>query len=651
MKMRRFIVGIAIFMIFLIISMPFCFAQEMTLSYDANGNLVTGDGKYRVYNSLNQLYRVYNGTGTNGTLLYEFKHHPIEERVLVKKTYNSSGSLIETVYYWSQNFITVVNASGSYNFTYVYHNGDLVAQQNPDGSKLFVLGDNKGSTSVITNSSGSVLERTTYSPFGEVLSGGRLNRYGYETKEQELGFGKVPTNGLISYYALEGGAYDDGVGNQGSVANATLTTGKVRDGYSFDGYADYIRVNDSNSLDLTNSFTISVWLNPRSSTQGYVVCKYGSYMIQFMASNNSQGGIWINGTWTTLVSTTTSQNTWTHVVFTYNGTSAVIYKNGARTGSANSTSLADVNTNSLMIGAKSTTDRTRDFNGSIDEVGIWNRALSSTEVADLYNYGASFESGYRTTDFNFRRLSTLGPFFEQPDSIIQNVYDPQSLNRYMFERGNSYKNKDDTGHIIVALVPIVAIVISVAIYAATFSAIFAGIEYFSQVSQAMSGGKSYPEARKEVMNNPSARESINNAAKGGAIGGAIFGALNEGLNQISIWKGSSRATESVKPSSTAPIGSIDKGNLPTPKLTLEAEEHILSRHFNPSSGSSQFLSTVDYKSVINEVYSKGTAYMQENNMVRIDADLARTIGTKGQTGVRLVMNPNSGEVITMHPIG
>lgn len=198
--------------------------------------------------------------------------------MLVKKKYNSSGSLVETVYYWSQNFVTVVNNSGSYNFTYVYHNGDLVAQQNSDGSKLFVLGDNKGSTSVITNSSGSVLERTTYSPFGEVLSGGRLNRYGYEAKEQELGFGKVVTNGLVSYYSFEGGAYDDGVGNQGAITNATLTTGKVRDAYLFPG-SSFVKVNDSNSLDMTGNITISAWINPRSATQGYVVAKYGAYMI------------------------------------------------------------------------------------------------------------------------------------------------------------------------------------------------------------------------------------------------------------------------------------------------------------------------------------------------------------------------------------
>ena len=111
MKLKHFVAGIAILMIFLIVSMPICFATELSLSYDSNGNLVTGDGKYRTYNSLNQLYRVYNGSNTSGTLLYEFKYHPIEERVLVKKSYNSSGSVVETVYYWRKQI-----QSGQYSY-------------------------------------------------------------------------------------------------------------------------------------------------------------------------------------------------------------------------------------------------------------------------------------------------------------------------------------------------------------------------------------------------------------------------------------------------------------------------------------------------------------------------------------------------------
>jgi hypothetical protein len=44
-----------------------------------------------------------------------------------------------------------------------------------------------------------VLVKKTYSPSGEVLFGWRLNRYGYEGKEQELGFGKIPTDDSALY--------------------------------------------------------------------------------------------------------------------------------------------------------------------------------------------------------------------------------------------------------------------------------------------------------------------------------------------------------------------------------------------------------------------------------------------------------------------
>jgi len=175
---------VALFIAVLIISMPVCFANELSLTYDSNGNLVTGDGKFRVYNSLNQLWKVYNGSDSSGLLLEELTYHPVEERVLVKKVYDSSG-LKETVYYLDDNFVRVINSSGTFDFTYVQHEGQLVAQQNPDRSKLFVHGDHLGSTNVVTNEAGDVVENTMYSPFGEVLTGGSATRYGYEAKEHD----------------------------------------------------------------------------------------------------------------------------------------------------------------------------------------------------------------------------------------------------------------------------------------------------------------------------------------------------------------------------------------------------------------------------------------------------------------------------------
>ena len=180
MKISKKIQMIAGFMIFLMVSLPFVFASDLSLTYDANGNLVTEGDFYRVYNSLNQLVKVYNGSSAQYPLLQEFEYHPVEERILKKHDYSKN----ETTYYWSKEFVTIVNESGTYNFTYVYHNGQMVAQE-VNSVKEYVHGDHLGSTSVVTNSAGSVIENTTYTPFGEISSGGTRTKFDYEGKEYD----------------------------------------------------------------------------------------------------------------------------------------------------------------------------------------------------------------------------------------------------------------------------------------------------------------------------------------------------------------------------------------------------------------------------------------------------------------------------------
>ena len=127
-------------------------------------------------------------------ILEEFTYHPTEERILTKKTYNSSGGLVETVIYVDENFVRVINTSGSYDFTYVKHEGQLVGQRNPDGSKLFIHTDHEGSTSLVTNEAQTVVENATYSPFGEILDGGEEVRFGYEGKEHDPVVGDTDFN-------------------------------------------------------------------------------------------------------------------------------------------------------------------------------------------------------------------------------------------------------------------------------------------------------------------------------------------------------------------------------------------------------------------------------------------------------------------------
>ncbi len=181
MKTNQWI-GIGLFLMCLVITLPVVHAGTLNLQYDANGNLVTGDGKFRVYNSLDQLAEVRNGSASDGVLLEDYVYHPMEERILYKRVYEAAA-VKDTVYYIDENFVRVANSSGSYDFTYVKHEGQLVAQLNPDGTKYFVHGDHLGSTSTVTNSTGSVIESTTYTPYGEILSGGTVSRFDYTGKE------------------------------------------------------------------------------------------------------------------------------------------------------------------------------------------------------------------------------------------------------------------------------------------------------------------------------------------------------------------------------------------------------------------------------------------------------------------------------------
>jgi len=183
MKSIKYLTCVAMVLATLILIQPMVHAETLNLIYDANGNLVSGDGKYREYNSLNQLAKVYNGTGDSGTLLQEYQYHPTEERVHVKVKYNSDGSN-ETTIYVSENYVRVLNDSGSFDYTYVYHNGQQVAQVKPSGTE-FIHGDHIGSSSVVTNESGEVIENTTYAPFGKIFSGGEQTRYNYEGKEHD----------------------------------------------------------------------------------------------------------------------------------------------------------------------------------------------------------------------------------------------------------------------------------------------------------------------------------------------------------------------------------------------------------------------------------------------------------------------------------
>ena len=227
----------------------------------------------------------------------------------------------------------------------------------------------------------------------------------------------VPTNGLVGWWPFNGNANDEsGNGNHGTVNGATLTTdrnGVTNNAYSFDGTNNYIEVADNNSLDLTNSFTINCWMKisdytpgpslPNSSgnvdeirtligkprNSGWATCYSVGYSpntnanIHIAAANmNCCPNLGVSGV------SGTSLNFWTNYLIVYDGTSLSIYKNGILENTLSTTFTLDNSTQPLFFGKEfvSVGDNWyRWFKGQLDDIGIWNRALTQQEITDLYN--------------------------------------------------------------------------------------------------------------------------------------------------------------------------------------------------------------------------------------------------------------------------
>ena len=143
----------------------------ITQKQQGGGNLVTGDGYYREYDGLNQLIKIRNGSTSTSPQLENYTYDSFGQRIKIMRN-DSAGTII---YIPFKELMQIRNSSGIYNYTYVYQDDVLVARVNPDGSKYYYHPDHLGSTSLITNSSGGVVENTFYSPYGEILGGGTID--------------------------------------------------------------------------------------------------------------------------------------------------------------------------------------------------------------------------------------------------------------------------------------------------------------------------------------------------------------------------------------------------------------------------------------------------------------------------------------------
>jgi RHS repeat-associated protein len=158
------------------------FTDFASYLYDYAGNLIKDSEYYYQYNSYNQLERV-RINNASGIVLEQYYYDENGDRAIKVHYFNSTVN--ETVYYYG-DYVRVVNASGVFDTVEFYHGDKLIAERKNDSTMLFFHPDHLGSTSLITNSTGGIVEETFYEPFGAVISGGNQSRFDYTGKETDL---------------------------------------------------------------------------------------------------------------------------------------------------------------------------------------------------------------------------------------------------------------------------------------------------------------------------------------------------------------------------------------------------------------------------------------------------------------------------------
>ena len=206
-------------------------------------------------------------------------------------------------------------------------------------------------------------------------------------------------DGLLAYYTADNTPTDAlGTNNLNAINGANYGTGVINQGFNFDGVNDYYDAGNVLDFDGSTPFSFSIWINPTfvgnsniiskwsASNTGYIIF-FSSGKIRFNLSNN------IATNQVRIQTVNTYSVGWQHFVFTYDGSKSAsglkIYRNAV---------LQSVTVlNNTLTGSTSTTDSfslgqnvssVGWYQGIMDEIPVFEKELTPTEITELYNSGA-----------------------------------------------------------------------------------------------------------------------------------------------------------------------------------------------------------------------------------------------------------------------
>lgn len=199
------------------------------------------------------------------------------------------------------------------------------------------------------------------------------------------------SSNLVGYWKLDGLNLSNQIENYGSVkSNGTITgtfvnrTGVIGNSMNFTG-SNYITASDSGFPTGNNAFSVSTWIKPRSFASAPIIFDYGT------TTGNHEMAIFLDTGGKLNVydgldyqfSTVLSLNTWSFVTITFDGTNLKSYVNGI----ADSVIHLPTFTTALSTATMGAYfDASQKLTGTLDDLRVYNRALSQSEITTLYNY-------------------------------------------------------------------------------------------------------------------------------------------------------------------------------------------------------------------------------------------------------------------------
>jgi Concanavalin A-like lectin/glucanases superfamily len=216
------------------------------------------------------------------------------------------------------------------------------------------------------------------------------------------------TSGLVSYWKLDDASRTSIVDSVGSNAGTWIGTlgsqwgtGKINGAGSFNGTDNYISNFGTSISPVGSSRSICAWLKTASTSRGGLVNTRaaGGFGIDINRTASGYLSYGHAGASTLDLPAGITVGVWYYGCATYNvsTSTAALYLNGAPLGTMTSFGAEQAGTNNGQIGAEAGFD----FKGNIDEVGIWNRALTPTEISTLYNAGAGNPFSNISCGFNY----------------------------------------------------------------------------------------------------------------------------------------------------------------------------------------------------------------------------------------------------------